>query len=116
MIDAFDIIAFIVFAVLMAAALIIVVLLGSLPGNIARKRGHPQAAAVTVASWLGLATGGLLWPLALIWAFWKPSAPVGTGATLCQAPRPISGPEANAPPDALETTLRRVQVGREDCS
>jgi hypothetical protein len=74
MIDAFDIIAFIVFAVLLVAAVVIVVMLGSLPGQIAHKRGHPQAAAITVASWLGLATGGILWPLALIWAFLKPSA------------------------------------------
>lgn len=74
MIDAFDIIAFGVFAVLPAAAVVIVVTLGSLPGQIAHKRGHPQAPAITVAGWLGLATGGLLWPLALIWAFLRPAA------------------------------------------
>ena len=74
MIDIFDIFAFAVFAVLLAALVIIVVTLGSLPGQIAHKRGHPQAAAVTVAGWLGIVTGGILWPLALIWAFLKPSA------------------------------------------
>src|SRR5262245_5435829 len=73
MIDIFDIMAFVVFAVLIAAAFIIIVGLGMLPGWIAERRGHPQAAAVNVASWLGLATAGLLWPLALIWAFMKPS-------------------------------------------
>ena len=80
MIDAFDIIAFVVFVVTPAAAGVIVVSLGSLPGQIAHKRGHPQAAAVTVAGWLGLATGGLIWPLALIWAFWKPAAGLPSGA------------------------------------
>ena len=69
--DAFDIIAFIVFAVLIVAAVVIIVGLGSLPGAIAKKRGHPQAAAVNVAGWLGLATLGILWPLALVWAFWS---------------------------------------------
>ena len=79
MIDAFDIIAFVVFAVTPVAAVIIVVTLGALPGKIAHKRGHPQAAAITAAGWLGLATGGLIWPLALIWAFLRP---VATGPAL----------------------------------
>jgi hypothetical protein len=52
-------------------AVIIVVNLGRLPGRVAQRRGHPQAAAINVAGWLGLATLGLLWPLALIWAFSK---------------------------------------------
>jgi hypothetical protein len=73
MIDALDIFAFVVFAVLLAAVVFAVVALGSLPGAIARKRGHPQAAAINVASWLGVATLGILWPLALIWAFLNPS-------------------------------------------
>ena len=72
MIDVFDIIAFVVFGVLLFAVVIIVVSLGSLPGQIAQKRGHPQAAAINVASWIGLAVGGVFWPLALIWAFLKP--------------------------------------------
>jgi hypothetical protein len=74
MIDIFDIMAFVVFAVLIAAGFVIVVGLGMLPGRIAQKRGHPQAAAINVASWLGLATGGVLWLLALIWAFLRPAA------------------------------------------
>ena len=74
MIDAFDIIAFVAFGILLVAAVVVVVTLGSLPGQIAKKRGHPQAAAITVTGWLGLATGGILWPLALIWAFLKPIA------------------------------------------
>jgi hypothetical protein len=74
MIDVLDIFAFIVFGVILVAAVVIVVTLGSLPGQIAHKRGHPQAAAITVAGWLGVATAGLLWPVALIWAFLKPAA------------------------------------------
>lgn len=69
-----DAVTFVVFALLTAVAVILVVSLGQLPGQLARKWGHPQAAAINVASWLGLATGGLLWPLALIWAFMMPPA------------------------------------------
>lgn len=81
MIDVYDIFAFVVFAVLLVTVVVVVVALGSLPGWVARKRGHPQAAAVNVASWLGLAALGLLWPLALVWAFFEPRrAPAAEGA------------------------------------
>lgn len=68
-----DAFAFVVFAVLIAVAVIVFVSLGKLPGQLAGKWGHPQASAINVASWIGMATGGLLWPLALIWAFIAPS-------------------------------------------
>jgi hypothetical protein len=59
----FDAFAFVVCAVLIVA--VVVVIVGKLPGQLARKWGHPQAAAVNVGSWIGLATRGLLWPLRL---------------------------------------------------
>jgi Protein of unknown function (DUF3302) len=68
-----DAFAFVVFAVILAVVVVIVVSLGKLPGQLARKWGHPQAAAINVTSWIGVATGGLLWPVALIWAFIVPS-------------------------------------------
>jgi ABC-type Mn2+/Zn2+ transport system permease subunit len=74
MIDVFDIIAFVVFAVLLVMGVILVVSLGQLPGRIARDRGHPQAAAINVMGSTGVATLGVLWPVALDWAFMKPLA------------------------------------------
>ena len=68
-IDGFDIFAFVVFAVLIGTAVVLIVLLGSLPGKIAAKRGHPQAAAVDAAAWISLVTFGALWPIAFVWAF-----------------------------------------------
>ena len=64
-----DIFTFAVFAVLLGAGLFIALWLGRLPGRIAAWRGHPNADAVRVAGWLGVLTMGILWPLALIWAF-----------------------------------------------
>jgi hypothetical protein len=94
MFDIFDVMAFAVFAVLLAVGVILVVVLGSLPGWVAQKRGHPQAAAINVASWLGLATLGLFWPFALIWAFLNPRAAVPSGSA------PTAEPPAGASPDA----------------
>src|SRR6266852_7295161 len=91
MIDVFDIMAFVVFAVLLVVAVIVVVGLGSLPGRIAQSRGHPQAAAIDVASWLGMATLGLLWPIAFIWAFLKPLSPA--------PPSPSQEPDGSLDPN-----------------
>lgn len=66
-----DIFALIVIAVIVAAAIAIVVLLGNLPGKIARQRANPQADAVTALGWIGIATLGLAWPIALVWAYWR---------------------------------------------
>ena len=67
-----DAFAFVVFAVLIFVGVIIVVNLGKLPGQLAHKWGHPQAGAINAMSWVGIATGGLLWPIAFIWAFTTP--------------------------------------------
>lgn len=64
-----DFFTFVVFAVLLGAGLFIALWLGGLPGRIAAWRGHANTDAVRVAGWLGVLTMGILWPLALIWAF-----------------------------------------------
>jgi len=43
-----------------------------LPEKIAEKRQHPQAKAIQCLCLLSLAFGGLLWPLAWLWAYTKP--------------------------------------------
>ena len=74
-----DAFAFVVFAILISVAVVIVVILGQLPGQLARKWDHPQAAAINATSWIGIATGGLLWPVAFIWAFINPHASLAGG-------------------------------------
>ena len=64
-----DIFALIVMGILIAVFIVAVVKLGPLPGNIAKKRGHPQADAINVLGWIGVITLGLAWPFALVWAF-----------------------------------------------
>jgi len=43
-----------------------------LPERIAEKRHHPQAPAIKMLCLLSLFFGGLLWPLAWLWAYSKP--------------------------------------------
>lgn len=47
-------------------------LLHILPEKIAEKKQHPQTAAIQTLCLLSLFFGGLLWPLAWIWAYTKP--------------------------------------------
>jgi hypothetical protein len=73
MIDILDIFTFIVLAVLLAVVIFIFMKLGELPGKIASNRNHPQAEAITICGWLGVLTLGLLWPVAIIWAYTRPA-------------------------------------------
>jgi Protein of unknown function (DUF3302) len=45
-----------------------------LPEKIAHKRHHPQRDAIQVLCLLSLVFGGLLWPIAWLWAYTKPAA------------------------------------------
>jgi len=72
-----DIFALIVIGILIAAVIWIVVLLGPMPGNMAKKRGHPQADAIRVLGWIGIITLGVPWLAALVWAYAKPVAGAG---------------------------------------
>jgi hypothetical protein len=50
----------------------IVLIVHILPEKIAEKREHPQAKAIQTLCLLSLVFGGLLWPLAWLWAYSKP--------------------------------------------
>src|SRR5678809_1661546 len=43
-----------------------------LPEKFAHQRHHPQLAAIKTLCLLSLVFGGILWPLAWLWAFTKP--------------------------------------------
>jgi CBS domain containing-hemolysin-like protein len=43
-----------------------------LPEKVAEKRHHPQLSAIKTLCLLSLVFGGLLWPLAWLWAYTKP--------------------------------------------
>ena len=64
-----DIFAVIVLLVAVASAIGVLLILGIAPGYVARRRGHPWTQAVSVAGWVTLVFGLVLWPLAFIWAY-----------------------------------------------
>jgi CBS domain containing-hemolysin-like protein len=74
--EALDTLADVVsWAVLIVAPITVIVvfwMVHILPEKIAEDRRHPQAKAIQVLCLLSLVFGGLLWPLAWLWAYSKP--------------------------------------------
>jgi hypothetical protein len=74
--DALDTLANIIAWV--AIIIVPVVLVGAfwwlhiMPEKIAEKRRHPQLPAIKVVCLLSLVFGGMLWPIAWVWAYTKP--------------------------------------------
>ena len=67
-----DILAVVVLILVPVVAIVLFWLVHILPEKFAHKRHHPQRDAIQVLCLLSLAFGGLLWPLAWLWAFTKP--------------------------------------------
>ena len=67
-----DVLAIIVLAVVPIVVIVLFWLVHVLPEKIAEKRHHPQVAGITTLCLLSLVFGGLLWPLAWLWAYSKP--------------------------------------------
>jgi CBS domain containing-hemolysin-like protein len=67
-----DILALVVLVIVPAIVIVLFWIVHVLPEKIAHKRHHPQRDAITTLCLLSLVFGGLLWPLAWIWAYTKP--------------------------------------------
>ena len=67
-----EVLAWVVLFVVPVIAIGVFWLVHILPEKIAEKRNHPQAKAIQVLCLLSLVFGGLLWPLAWLWAYSKP--------------------------------------------
>jgi len=65
-----------IFVLIVVPVVVIVVfwMVHVLPERLAEKRHHPQAQAIQVLCLLSLVFGGLLWPIAWLWAFTRPVA------------------------------------------
>jgi CBS domain containing-hemolysin-like protein len=67
-----DILAWVILIVVPIAGIVIFWLVHILPEQIAEKRHHPQQQAIKTLCLLSLVFGGLLWPIAWLWAYTRP--------------------------------------------
>jgi CBS domain containing-hemolysin-like protein len=67
-----DVLALVVLFLVPAVVIVLFWVVHVLPEKIAHQRHHPQRDAITTLCLLSLVFGGLLWPLAWIWAYTKP--------------------------------------------
>jgi CBS domain containing-hemolysin-like protein len=67
-----DVLAWVVLVIAPVIGIAVFWVVHILPEKIAEKRQHPQAKAIQCLCLLSLAFGGLLWPLAWLWAYSKP--------------------------------------------
>ena len=67
-----DVLTWVVLAVAPAVGIAVFWIVHILPEKIAEKRQHPQAGAIQCLCLLSLVFGGLLWPIAWLWAYSKP--------------------------------------------
>lgn len=67
-----DVLAIIVLIIVPIAAIVLFWLVHILPEKIAEKRHHPQQESIKVLCLLSLVFGGMLWPIAWLWAYTRP--------------------------------------------
>src|SRR5262245_8728668 len=67
-----DWVAIIVLIVVPVAAIVLFWLVHILPEKIAENRHHPQKESIKVLCLLSLVFGGMLWPIAWLWAYTRP--------------------------------------------
>jgi CBS domain containing-hemolysin-like protein len=68
-----DVMAWVVLVIAPIAAIGVFLMVHILPEKIAEKRKHPQLSAIKTLCILSLFFGGMLWPLAWLWAYTKPA-------------------------------------------
>jgi uncharacterized protein DUF3302 len=83
-----------------------------LPEKIAHKRHHPQFEAIRTLCLLSLVFGGLLWPLAWLWAYSKPvmyKVAYGTDKADAAKEHAPALPEARAAEISLRERIARLE-------
>jgi CBS domain containing-hemolysin-like protein len=118
-----DIMAWVVLVIAPVIAIAVFWLVHILPEKIAENRHHPQAPAIKTLCLLSLFFGGMLWPIAWLWAYSRPvfykmaygtdsvkhgEEPEAAAAEVQSAPsEPQPEIEAEPAPRAPRTTARQ---------
>jgi len=67
-----DVIAWFAFIIVPPVLIVAFLAVHIIPEKVAEKRHHPQLGAIKCLCFLSLVFGGLLWPIAWLWAYSKP--------------------------------------------
>jgi CBS domain containing-hemolysin-like protein len=109
-----NVLSWIVLVIAPIVAIVVFLLIHILPEKIAEKRRHPQTKAIQCLCLLSLAFGGLLWPLAWLWAYSKPvfhKLAYGTDVEPhAEEPQPEVQPRAPAKEETEEVKQLRKRV------
>jgi len=110
-----DIMSWIVLFVAPVIALAVFWIVHILPEKIAEQKHHPQAKAIQCLCLLSLVFGGLLWPIAWLWAYTKPvlyKRAYGTDRVDPHAPDevPVASDDAASEIRALRARLAELEV------
>ena len=106
-------IAWVVLIVVPVVLIVVFWLVHILPEKIAEKKKHPQAKAIQVLCLLSLVFGGMLWPLAWLWAYSKPvlyKMAYGTDVDEAHHGASDAPPEAAASPDAARREIDELRA------
>lgn len=107
-----DVLSWAVLVVVPIVGIAVFWLVHILPEKIAEKRKHPQAKAIHTLCLLSLFFGGMLWPLAWLWAYSKPvmyKLAYGTDVAEPEHEPPRSPPQANEPKPMVASEMRLLE-------
>jgi CBS domain containing-hemolysin-like protein len=106
-----DVLTWVVLIVAPIIGIAVFLLVHILPEKIAEKKKHPQAKAIQTLCILSLFFGGLLWPLAWLWAYTKPVMyKLAYGTDTLESEHGDKGTPAEAQADIEELKRLRAQV------
>jgi CBS domain containing-hemolysin-like protein len=106
-----DVLTWVVLVVAPVVGIGVFLMVHVLPEKIAEKNHHPQTKAIQVLCLLSLFFGGMLWPLAWLWAYSKPvlyQLAYGTDKVVHGDKEVAQAGQDGADPDELRQLLRRV--------
>ncbi|MGH8694053.1 MAG: DUF3302 domain-containing protein [Burkholderiales bacterium] len=107
-----DVLSWAVLVVVPIVGIAVFWLVHILPEKIAEKRKHPQAKAIQTLCLLSLAFGGILWPLAWLWAYSKPvlyKLAYGTDVAEPEHDAPEPPPPQAGPKPAVVMEMRLLE-------
>ncbi len=109
-----NVLAIIVIILVPIIGIVVFWLVHILPEKIAHQRQHPQQEAIQVLCLLSLVFGGLLWPLAWLWAYSKPVLyKMAYGTDKHEGHEAVPAAAAGAEAGSLRNDVARVRADLE---